>query len=152
MSSLEARVRRIEDRQALQDLFHGYLFAVDSLTDLDGMLGLFTEDVTFDLRPIGLPCLEGHEGLRQFFSDVFGYMSHHAHYGTNFTVRRLDGDTASAWAYVIGMGVRDGVQVTLHVKYFLDYVRTPAGWKISRFSEAPILPMPDSLTQVHPGH
>lgn len=152
MSSLEERVRLIEDRQALQDLFHGYLLAVDSLTDLDGMLSLFTEDVTFDLTPIGLPSLKGHEGLRQFFSDVFGYMSHHAHYGTNFTVRQLDADTASAWAYVIGSGVRDGVQVTLHVKYFLDYLRTPAGWKISRFSEVAILPMPDSLGQVHRSH
>jgi len=121
-------------------MFHGYLF---------------TEDVTFDLREIGLPCFDGYHGLRQFFSDVFDNMSHHAHYahyGTNVAVRHLDADTASVWAYVIGMKVRDGVQVTLHVKYFLDYVRTPAGWTISRFSEVPILPMSDSLTQVHRSH
>lgn len=149
MSSLEERIRRIEDHEALQALFHGYLFAVDSLSDLDGMLALFTEDVVFDLSPINLPCLHGHAGMREFFGEVFGYMSHHAHFGCNFSVRRLEGDSASAWAYVIGMGVRDGVKVELQVKYFLDYVRTPAGWKINRFTETTMLPMPESLEQVH---
>lgn len=149
MNDIEERVRRIEDHEALKNLFHEYLFQVDSLSDLDGMLALFTEDVVFDLRPIKLLCLQGHQGLRDFFGEVFRYMSHHAHFGCNFSVRELNADTASAWAYVIGMGVRDGVQVTLHVKYFLEYLRTPSGWKINRFTETTLLPIPDSLGQVH---
>lgn len=150
MSSLEERVRILEDRLALQDLFHNYCFAVDSLSDLDGMLSLFTEDVTFDLTGINLPRLQGHAGMREFFTGVFEYMTHHAHYGSNFSLRHLDAESASAWAYVTGMGrSRDGSTVLVHVKYLLDFVRTGAGWKISRFAEGAMMPLPDSLTQIH---
>lgn len=140
----------IEDRLALQDLLTAYCFAVDKLDDLDGMLSLFTEDAVYDLSAIGLLRTEGHAGIRDFFSLVFADMTHHAHYATNFVVQRYDGDTASTRAYVMGMGnSRDGNSVTVFVDYYLDCVRTPQGWKIKRFYEEPLMPMPSSLTEIH---
>lgn len=150
MSSLEDRIRRIEDKQELQELFHRYCFAVDSLSDLDGLLDCFTEDAKFDLSGIGLPVVEGHAAIRAFFTQVFHDMTHHAHYGTNFHVRELGEDTASVWAYVMGMGnSRDGNSVLVYVKYFLEYQRTAAGWKLSRFGESALMPLPGSLAEIH---
>ena len=46
MNSLEARIRRIEDRQAITDLIHAYTFAMDN-RDLDWAMDLFTDDGRF---------------------------------------------------------------------------------------------------------
>ena len=37
----------------------------------------------------------------------------------------------------------------VYVRYFLDYLRTPSGWKVTRFGEAALLPLPKSLTEIH---
>lgn len=140
----------IQDRFALQDLLTAYCYAVDKLDDVDALLDLFTPDAVFDLSAIGLLTAQGHDEIRAFFTRVFEDMAHHAHYNSNFTVSRLDDDEASIRAYVTGMGIaRDGNSVTVHVDYYLDCVRTAAGWKIARFYEEPLLPMPGSLTEIH---
>jgi len=146
----EDRWKAIEDRLALEDVLKAYCAAVDSLSDMDGLLNCFTEDAVLDLGGINLPRFDGHAGIRQFFTQVFADMTHHAHFISNFTVARYDGDTAHCTAYVMGMGVaRDGQSVLVYVKYFLDYVRTPSGWKMNRFAESGLMPLPDSLTGIH---
>ena len=140
----------LEDRFALHDLLNAYCFAVDKLADVDGMLSLFTEDAVYDLTDIGMLRTEGHAGIRAFFEGVFSYMTHHAHYATNFAVQSYNGDTASIRGYVFAMGnSNDGNTVTVHVDYYLDCVRTATGWKIKRFYEKPLMPMPNSLTEIH---
>jgi ketosteroid isomerase-like protein len=146
----EERWKKIEDRLALEDVLKAYCAAVDSLSDMDKLLGCFTEDAVLDLGGIHLPRFDGHDGIRRFFTQVFADMTHHAHFISNFTVERMDAGTAACTAYVMGMGVaRDGQSVLVYVKYFLDYVRTPAGWKMSRFAETGLMPLPDSLTGIH---
>ena len=146
----EDRWQTIEDRLALEDVLKAYCAAVDSLSDMDGLLNCFTEDAVLDLSGIHLPRFDGHAGIRQFFSQVFADMTHHAHFISNFTVARYDGSTAYCTAYVMGMGVaRDGQSVLVYVKYFLDYVRTPSGWRMNRFAESGLMPLPDSLTGIH---
>lgn len=145
-------IQALQDRFALQDLLTAYCYAVDRLEDVDGLLNLFTPDADYDLSGIGLLKTKGHEGIRAFFTRVFADMAHHAHYNANFTIQRLDGDTASTRAYVTGMGIaKDGNSVTVHVDYYLDCVRTAQGWKIARFYEEPLLPMPGSLNEIHGG-
>lgn len=146
----EERWKKIEDRLALEDVLNAYCAAIDSLSDMDGLLACFTEDAVLDLGGINLPRFDGHAGIRQFFTQVFADMTHHAHFVSNFTVARMDGDTATCTAYVMGMGVaRDGQSVLVYVKYFLDYVRTASGWKLSRFAESGLMPLPESLTGIH---
>lgn len=143
-------IQALRDRFALQDLLTAYCYAVDQLDDVENLVSLFTSDADYDLSAIGLLRTKGHEGIRAFFTRVFADMAHHAHYSANFTVQRLDGDTASTRAYVTGMGIaKDGNSVTVHVDYYLDCVRTPEGWKIARFYEEPLLPMPGSLGEIH---
>lgn len=140
----------IEDRLAIEDVLVAYCTAVDSLHDLDALCAVFTPDAAFDLSGIGLPRKHGHAGIREFFTAVFADMSHHAHYLTNFAMTAFTGDTASARAYIIGMGrSKDGNEVTVNGRYYFDLVRTAAGWKASRYTMDFMMPLPGSLAQIH---
>ena len=140
----------LEERVALQDAMTTYCLAVDSLSDMDTLLSVFTEDADFDMGPIGLPSLKGHAEIRDFFKQVFEDMTHHAHLITNFRVNSFEGDRASVQAYVTGMGrAKDGNEVLVYVRYFMDFVRTESGWKCHRFSEDALMPLPASLDEIH---
>lgn len=140
----------IEDRIAIEDLLISYATAVDSVSDIDGICAVFTEDADFDLSGIGLPRGKGHGAIREFFGNVFASTSHHAHHLSNFTITAFDGDTASARAYVIGIGLQnDGTRITVHGRYYFDVVRTPAGWKANHYHMDFLLPLPDTLAAAH---
>lgn len=140
----------IEDRLAINDLMIAYATAVDSLSDVDAICDVFTEDADFDLSGIGLPRATGHAGIRAFFTGVFADMTHHAHYLTNFAITAFAGETASARAYVIGMGrAKDGNEVTVNGRYYFDARRTPGGWKATRYSMDFMMPLPGSLAEIH---
>ena len=136
----------IEDRFAIQDVLVAYAHAVDNIGNIEGVLGVFVEDAVFDLSGIGLAPVNGHEGIRAFFTNVFANMAHHAHYLTNFAITAYAGDTASIRAYVIGMGVgKDGQSVTVNGRYYFDVVRTPAGWKAARYTMDFLMPLSGTL-------
>src|SRR5690606_31540074 len=121
-----------------------------SLSDMDALLACFTEDAVLDLGGINLPRFAGHEEIRGFFREVFSHMTHHAHYATNLRVDRIEGDSASCRAYVIGMGnADDGRSILVYVRYFLDFRRTNAGWKLYHFSENALMPLPPEVSEVH---
>jgi ketosteroid isomerase-like protein len=140
----------IEDRLAIEDLMVSYCTAVDSLSDIEAICDVFTEDGVFDLSGIGLPKASGHAGIRAFFEGVFADMTHHAHYLTNFAITAYHGDTASARAYIIGMGrARDGNEVTVNGRYYFDVRRTAQGWKATRYTMDFMMPLPGSLAEIH---
>jgi len=148
--SVEARLKLIEDKLALQEVLTAYCYAVDSLSDMQGLLNCFTEDAVMDLSGIHLPKCVGHAEIRKFFTQVFKDMSHHFHSATNFTIDKLDGDTARCRASVLGTGAtHDGNSVLVYVRYFLDYKRTASGWKWTHFGESALMPLPASLTEIH---
>jgi ketosteroid isomerase-like protein len=150
MASIEERLQRLEDRAALQDCLTAFCNAVDSLSDIDGLLNCFTEDAVFDLSGIHLPRFNGHGEIRTFFLQVFSDMTHHAHYAANFTINDLQPQTAKCQAAIIGMGVaKDGNSVLVYVRYILTMIRTGAGWKIKRLDESALMPLPKSLTDIH---
>ncbi len=77
-------------------------------------------------------------------------MTHHAHFTTNFAIEEITAGTARCTAYVMGMGVaRDGNDVLVYVKYFLDFVKQDGAWKIRYFGESALMPLPESLTAIH---
>jgi ketosteroid isomerase-like protein len=140
----------LEDRIALQDLMTDYCYAVDTLSDINGLLDLFTDDVVFDFTRIGLPLMNGKEDVRTFFDRVFADMTHHAHHIGNFRVDSYDGSKASMRAYVQGLGrARDGNTVDVHVCYYFDCVRTDAGWKCRKYWMHALMPLPGSLAEIH---
>ncbi|MDP3673505.1 MAG: nuclear transport factor 2 family protein [Novosphingobium sp.] len=139
----------IEDRLAIEDLLVSYCTAVDSLTDIDAICAVFTEDALFDLSGIGMPSKQGHAGIRGFFAAVFAGMTHHAHYLTNFALTSFEGDRASARAYIIGMGrSKDGGSVTVNGRYYFDVVRTAAGWRAKRYTMDFLMPLSGTLADV----
>ena len=150
MATIEERLKYLEDKAAIEDGLKAYCTAVDSLSDMDGMLKCFTEDAVLDLSGIGLPKFVGHEQIRGFFAQVFKDMSHHAHFATNVVVNRLVGDEAKVTAYVMGIGkAYSGLSVLVYVKYWLEFVRTKEGWKMKHFSEAAMMPMGDAVSAIH---
>ena len=140
----------IEDRLAIQDLITAYCYAVDKLADVEELLSLFTEDAVLDFASVGLPLMKGHGDIRGFFDGVFADMTHHAHYAGNFKLDRYDGESASMRAYAWGLGrARDGNEVSVHVRYRFEVVRTADGWKARRYSIEPMMPVPGSLAEIH---
>lgn len=143
----------IEDRIGLQDLMIDYCYAVDKLSDVDGLLALFTENAVLDFSAIGLPVMYGHGDMRRFFERVFADMSHHAHYITNFRAVHCDGHRAIMTAYVIGLGrAKAGNAVEVNVQYTFKAVRGGAGWQCEHYSMFSMLPLPGSLAQIHGEH
>lgn len=148
--TLEARLKQVEDRFALQDVVTAFCNAVDSLEDMDGLLNCFTEDAAFDLRGIDLPRFEGRGEIRKFFTQVFHDMAHHAHLSANFTVDGLEENNATCRSSVLGTGAtHDGRTVLVYVRYFMEFSRTQAGWRIKQLREAALMPLPSTLTGIH---
>ena len=140
----------LQDRRDLEDALLAYLTAVDGMDDLDAMTAVFTDDAVLELSGLDLGVFEGGAAIRVFYAQVFETMSHHMHMMTNFRVTEYAGDTARCYAYICGMGrSHKGVDIQVYVYYDLQMRRTSSGWKIAHFYEAPKLPMPDSVGQVH---
>lgn len=101
--------------------------------DIDSILAVFTEDAVFDLSGIGLSAMLGHDGIRDFHTNVYAntaHMAHMAHYLSNFAVTAYTGQTASIRAYVNGIGLgKHGRGVIVYGRYYFDVIRTAAGWK-----------------------
>ena len=139
-----------QDVRDLEDALLVYLTAVDEMKSVDALLAAFTEDAVVDLSGLDLPVLEGPDAIRGFFTQVFESMSHHMHTLSNFRVLEFSETEARTHCYICGMGrSHAGVDIQVWVYYDLKMRRTTDGWRIAHFYEAPKLPMPDSVGQVH---
>jgi uncharacterized protein (TIGR02246 family) len=140
----------VEERLALQDLLTDYCTAIDSRSDMEGLLACFTEDGVWDGSALDLPRAAGHAAIRDFFEHVFKNLSHHAHYWTNFRVTRFEGDSATTRSYAMGLAhSHDGRSILAHVSYRLDCVRKADGWKFTSFIATPLMPPPDTVVGIH---
>lgn len=147
---MQRNLHYLLEKNALEEALIRYCTAVDKLADMEFMLENFTEDAVLDLSGLHLPRFVGHEAIRGFFTQVFQDMSHHAHLLTNFRVESLQADRAAVTAYITGMGrSKAGIDILVYVRYDLIFRKESGTWKISEFSEAPIMPMPKSVLDVH---
>lgn len=150
MTDLEKRLKLIEDHAALEDVLLRYYAAVDTMSDLDGLVDCFTPDAIFDVKDLGLDVYRGHDAIRNFFTGAFADTAHHCHHVTNFTIRHVGDDTASARGYVFAKAEgRTGSTLFVHCCYDIEYVRTAAGWKISLFDEDALMPLGDTVSALH---
>lgn len=130
-TTLEDRIRRIEDKLALQDLAHLYGFVMDE-RDLEGLRTLFTEDArlgsedgVFDAR--GLDTIAA---TYQGRYDALGATHHFVH----SALSRFDDDDADrAYGLVSGHAevVRHGETMVVALRYHDVYRRTADGWRIA---------------------
>ncbi len=150
MSELEKRIKTLEDRAALERVLLQYYYAVDTLSDVDSLIDCFTPDAIFDIEDLGLKKYHGHDEIRSFFEGVFAETPYHCHHVSNFDITRLEDNEASARGYVIGKAEgSNGVKVFVHCCYYIDYVRTDAGWKIRLFDEDSLVPIGDEVRDLH---
>lgn len=153
MNDVEKRLRLMEDRAALEAVLLKYYYAVDSLSDIDGLVDCFTPDAVFDIEDLGLSKYQGHDAIRAFFLGVFADTPHHCHHVSNFDITRLDENEATARGYVIGKAEgSNGVKVFVHCCYHIEYVRTSAGWKMRLFDEDFLMPVGTEVTDLHGHH
>jgi ketosteroid isomerase-like protein len=124
VSSVEERLRRLEDAEAVRTLDAVYCRLLDD-GDWPGLAELFTPDGVFD----GLRRVEGHAALLAFFSGLAGTgLTAFWHHVSNLEVS-VDGDTASVRSLLWQPCVVDGVPHVAAGRYADDLVRTPVGWR-----------------------
>jgi ketosteroid isomerase-like protein len=147
---IERRLQYLEDRAALQDLIIHYCRSIDEIENVDDVVNCFTDDAVFDLTGLDLPVSTGRAEIKAFFQSVFDSMAYEAHYSTNFSIDRLEGDYADCSAYVIGHGyAHNGTKALVHARHVFYCKRTDGGWKIIRFEEPLLLPLPEKVEKLY---
>ena len=96
-SSLEARIRRLEDIHELEKLKARYAAFCDDDYAQDGIASLFTEDGVWDGGPMGR--YDGREAIREFFATSDQVVPFAIHHVTN-PILEIDGDRATGSWYL----------------------------------------------------
>ncbi|HEX8419647.1 MAG TPA: nuclear transport factor 2 family protein [Sphingomonas sp.] len=125
---LEQRLRRLEDRAAINDLVVAYFLAADG-DDLDGVGASFTQDATFSSS--GAVNASGRDGIVEFIRGAREHMGltiHTPHYN-QLTFDGDDGARGLVGAHL--ELVLGGSTVCGAVRYVDTYVRSPGAWLIS---------------------
>jgi uncharacterized protein (TIGR02246 family) len=133
MSDLEARLRRLEDIEAVKQLKARYCAACDDGYDADRLAALFTEDAVWDGgRTFGL--VEGREAIRRHYQGASKRLTVARHQVMN-PIIEIDGDTATGhWLLFqpCTSAGADGEQAMwLAATYRDTYRRDGDGWLIS---------------------
>jgi len=101
--TLEDRIRRLEDEQAIAQLRGRYCHLLDDRL-LDDFVALFTEDGQFS----GLESVQGRPALREFFGRFAATTPEYYHFCTNGTVT-VEGDTATGRITLEYLSAVDGI-------------------------------------------
>jgi ketosteroid isomerase-like protein len=94
---LEARVRRLEDIEALKQLKHRYAALCDEDYDAERLAPLFTNDAVWDGGAMGR--YEGREAIRKFFAEAHKTVPFAIHHVSN-PILEVDGDRATGRWYL----------------------------------------------------
>jgi uncharacterized protein (TIGR02246 family) len=128
LPSLEDRIRKLEDRAALQDLVADYFKATDD-DDYAALAAFFTEDASFGAS--GFDGGGGRDGIIAFLRRARAGMRQTVHTPNYLQLRFTDDDHASgvvAAHLELGMGDQT---VYGAVRYLDSYVRIDGRWQIS---------------------
>jgi SnoaL-like domain len=139
MSDLEARIQRLEDVQAIQDLKMDYAKLCDEGYDADGIVALFAseEDVEWVSDVFGTH--EGRDGIHQWFDNVDEEIRWALHFMVNPVIEVADdGRTATGRFYLLELATMsspdggDPDPVILTGKYADDFVKEDGRWRFKR--------------------
>jgi ketosteroid isomerase-like protein len=123
VSDLEARLRRLEDVEAIRTQDAAYCRLIDT-GDWPGLVALFTPDGTFD----GLAVVTGSADLLAFFSGLADGGMRFWHHVSNHEIE-VDGDTATVRSMLWQPCVVDDVPHVAAGRYTDRLVRTAEGWR-----------------------
>jgi 3-phenylpropionate/cinnamic acid dioxygenase small subunit len=130
MDTLEARVRRLEDRQEILQSLIDYGELLDA-RDLDAWAGLWDEDGEFEMSSGRVA--KGRQAIRDMLGAVIaGSAQSVLHLEINPRIT-LDGDQASStMLYAVARTQDDGLTRVIWLGHHHSrHVRTADGWKIS---------------------
>lgn len=131
MTTVEQRLQRIEDRQAIADLAVMYGYVMDEQL-ADSIPKLFTKDATLRSAD-GVFAAEGLETIASTYQgrfDVLGATNHFTH-GHVVRFDDRDPDTAIGLLASHAEVVRNGVAMLVALRYRDVYRRTNAGWRFA---------------------
>lgn len=127
MTTIETRLRALEDRAEIAQLRAEYCHVLDS-HDWQALTGLFTEDGEFH----GLAQVRGRAAIFAFFSQTVTRLGEGFwHFCTNPTIH-LDGDRATGRISMQYLSVRDGVSYVSAGHYDDELERTAEGWRFRK--------------------
>lgn len=129
MTSIEDRIRRLEDRAALDDLVVRYFLAADG-DDLDGVGASFAEDAVF--ASSGAISATGRQGIVDFIAGARTHMGLTVHTPNYALYTFADEDHATGLVGAHLELVLGGQSLFGAVRYQDEYVRTGEGWLILR--------------------
>jgi hypothetical protein len=129
MSDIERRIRRIEDRWALEDLNVRYLIASDD-NDTATIAATFAQDAEFFAS--GVLCGRTRDGIVRFIGEKRGTMGLSVHALQSALFEFADDDHASGIVSVQLDVAQDGQAYTGALRYYDDYVREDGAWRFKR--------------------
>ena len=129
--SSDQRLRRVEDRQAIQELGILYGFIMDE-RDEAGIRQIFTDDATLNSQD-GVFAAAGIEQIVTTYLGRFAALGPTNHFSHGHVVRFDDSDPDVARGLLAGHAevVRDGVGMQVALRYKDTYRRDGGRWKFS---------------------
>src|ERR1700735_5218312 len=129
MSDIERRMRRIEDRLALEDLNVRYFRASDD-SDAATIAATFATDAEFFAG--GVLCGSTRGGIARFIAEKRGTMGLSVHALQSALFEFADDDHASGVVSIQLDVVQDGQAYTGALRYYDDYAREDGAWRFKR--------------------
>ena len=129
--SIEERIRRIEDRAAIQDLAILYGFVMDE-RDEAGIRQIFAEDATLRSQD-GVFAATGIEEIVKTYQGRFDALGPTNHYTHGHVVRFNDEDTDTATGLLASHAevARNGVAMQVALRYKDTYRRVEGRWQFA---------------------
>jgi ketosteroid isomerase-like protein len=126
-TDLEARIRRLEDIEAIRTLRMEYHHIINE-GELHRATEIYTEDAHVVWATAGRG--RGHAEIIELFKVLPAQADFVKHFVANHMVE-VDGDEATGMAYVNAYYARGSESSVILAKYDERYRRTSAGWRIS---------------------
>ena len=141
MPTLDERIQRLEEIEAIRKLKIVYAQHCDNNYDPEALAPLFTEDAVWEMGPLGR--FEGRQAIHDFFADVSKRFTFALHYMCG-PVIDLDpsGTEASGTWYIWETATIDGVAMFVAATYEDRYRKEDGVWKFSRVKVNPAFMTP----------
>jgi hypothetical protein len=129
--SVEQRLQRVEDRQAIQELGILYGFIMDE-REAPGIREIFMADATLDSQD-GVFQAVGLEQIVETYLGRFAALGPTNHYSHGHVVKFRDDDPDSAFGLLCGHAevFRNGVGMQVALRYKDEYRRDGGRWKFA---------------------
>jgi len=142
-ADLAERLRRLEDREAIQDLHNHYCFIQDrghkshAESDIQAFLALCHPDVVWDNSPDGTRAHRGRDAVAVYLREIWARFDDCMHFVHNLSIVFDSADRARGRSSFEAVGDIGGAAFVAAGYYEDEYVRTPQGWRFSLHREVP---------------